>query len=136
MRRGFTLIELLVVIATSRSCRHPVPGLCPRGRRHARRVSATQAARVGGPTYAQDYDQRFHIYRVGTPGMLPICGITIQATSNQQIMQCPSCRQTKPNYGVNYHHGCNRLMSEMPERPRCLLTWRTTISWRAAHARL
>ncbi len=121
MRRGFTLIELLVVIAIIAILAAILFPVFARAREKARQTSCLSNMKQLGLAalmYAQDYDQRFHIYRVGSyaGSAADMWYNHIQAyIKNEQIMKCPSRNQTSPNYGVNYHHGCNRLMSEMPE---------------------
>ena len=107
MRRGFTLIELLVVIAIIAILAAILFPVFARAREKARQTSCLSNMKqliLGGLMYAQDYDERWHIYRTYVSG-LDMWPIHIQAyIKNTQVMQCPSREGQTYYYGVNYHH--------------------------------
>ena len=118
MRRGFTLIELLVVIAIIAILAAILFPVFARAREKARQTSCLSNLKqlaLGGLMYAQDYDERWHLYRTYVTGsdMWPY---NIEPyLKNTQILRCPSRATQTWGYGVNYNHGCNQLIAEMPQ---------------------
>lgn len=111
-RRGFTLIELLVVIAIIAILAAILFPVFARAREKARQTSCLSNVKqiiLGVMMYAQDYDE------VLIPGALPFQQpVEAPATAdewhellqpylkNQQILRCPSAKNSFPGYGWNY----------------------------------
>jgi len=120
MRRGFTLIELLVVIAIIAILAAILFPVFARAREKARQTSCLSNLKqigLGAVMYAQDYDERWVIYRLGS-GHVPNLfwpQLVEPYMKNEQIMQCPSRGDRSWEYGINYVHGCGRPLAKMPK---------------------
>ena len=119
MRKGFTLIELLVVIAIIAILAAILFPVFARAREKARQTSCLNNLKqivLGGQMYAQDYDERWHIYRVGSyAAPNDMWYVHIQPyIKNTQIWICPSRDAGSYNYGVNYSHACGQPLAKMP----------------------
>jgi len=112
MKKGFTLIELLVVIAIIAILAAILFPVFARAREKARQSSCLSNVKqivLGVLMYAQDYDE------VLIPAAMPWQAPTeAPATadewhellqpylSNQQVLRCPSSKNSFPGYGWNY----------------------------------
>jgi len=115
MRKGFTLIELLVVIAIIAILAAILFPVFARAREKARQTSCLSNLKqlaLGGLMYAQDYDERFVTYRYPDPYYWP--DKIEPYLKNAQILRCPSRATVARGYGINYNHGVNQLLAEMP----------------------
>jgi len=113
MRKGFTLIELLVVIAIIAILAAILFPVFARAREKARQASCLSNLKqigLASVMYAQDYDERFVIYRYPDPYFWPD---KLQPyIKNTQVMVCPSREQRRWEYGINYHHACGRKVAD------------------------
>ena len=95
---GFTLIELLVVIAIIAILAAILFPVFARARENARRASCQSNLKqigLGILQYAQDYDEKYPMYRIdggtGNPGSPYGWADAIQPyTKSEQVYQCPS----------------------------------------------
>ena len=101
---GFTLIELLVVIAIIAILAAILFPVFARARENARRASCQSNLKqigLGILQYAQDYDEKYPMYRIdggtGNPGSPYGWADAIQPyTKSEQVYQCPSDMNPPP----------------------------------------
>jgi len=115
MRKGFTLIELLVVIAIIAILAAILFPVFARAREKARQTTCLSNLKqigLGALMYAQDYDERFVIYRYPNPYFWP--DKLDPYIKNTQLWICPSRDAGSWNYGINYNHGVGKPLAKLP----------------------
>ncbi|NLO04245.1 MAG: prepilin-type N-terminal cleavage/methylation domain-containing protein [candidate division WS1 bacterium] len=124
MRRGFTLIELLVVIAIIAILAAILFPVFARAREKARQSSCLSNLKqlaLAGLMYAQDYNERFIIYRTRATGA-DMWFLHLDAyVANDQLHRCPSRPTSARGYGINYNHGCGQWLAKMPSPSEMLM---------------
>ena len=114
MKRGFTLIELLVVIAIIAILAAILFPVFARAREKARQTACLSNVKqlgLGCAMYAQDYDETLPcVQHRQTVGPTLFWFDVIQPyVNNDQIIVCPSAKNSTPGYGWNYPHAGYRL---------------------------